>query len=115
MITVVAVAILVDLPLPVPRMHVAVRIQTIIHVRRGMCAPIGMALFPFMETYQPDGIAREPVATGAQIEIIRTDDTDEFDAIPDISVRNRYGDDRCRDLHRDYWRRGLHDYDRPRH
>lgn len=114
MTMVVAVVILVGMSRAMPRMRVPVCIQTIIHVHGGMRAPVGVALFPLMETHQPDGIARQPVAAGTQIKIICANDADEFEAVPNIRVRNRYGDDRRRDLHRHNGRRRLHDDDWPR-
>ena len=54
MTMVVAVVVLVGMPLPVPRVHVPTRIQPVIHVRRGMRAPVGMGFFPSMKTRQPD-------------------------------------------------------------
>lgn len=54
MITVVAVVVLVGMPLPMPGVHVPPGIQTVIYIDRGMRAPVSMALFPSMETRQPD-------------------------------------------------------------
>jgi len=54
MTVVVALVILVGMSLPVPRMYVPTCIQPVIHVRRGMSAPVGMDLLPSLKTRQPD-------------------------------------------------------------
>ena len=69
-------------------MSVGILSETII--ANGVVSPISMVSFPSMETLQPDGITGQPDIAGPQIEIRATNDPDEFDTIPDVTVRNHY-------------------------
>jgi hypothetical protein len=43
-----------------------------------------------METLQPEWFSDQPDIARSQIEILVTNETDEFDTIPDVSFRNHY-------------------------
>ena len=88
MVVVVAAVILVEMLFPVPRMHVPASIHTVMRINDGVCVPVGVDSFPLMETPQPNRIARKPVIAGAQIKILRPDDTHILVTIPDVRIRN---------------------------
>ena len=67
-------------------MSVGIVSETII--ANGVVSPIRMVSFPSMETLQPDWITGQPDIAGSQIEIRATNDPDEFDTVPDVTVRN---------------------------
>jgi hypothetical protein len=59
-----------------------------------------------MKTLQPDWITGQPDIAGSQIEIRATNDADEFNTVPDVTVRNL--DYRWRDLNDWRWRSHYH-------
>ena len=77
-------------------MAVGVATETV--VTNGMAAPIGMAVFPAVETIDAEGIADQPDIAGSEIEILVTHEADVFVTIPDVIVRN--GHHRWCDNHR---------------
>lgn len=67
-------------------------VPAIIHVDCGVRSPIGMKAFVIVEAAEPDLIAGNPDVAGSQIDIAAADETDEFDAVPNIRIRNEdYG------------------------
>jgi hypothetical protein len=80
----------------VARRVMSVSIVTVLHIDGGMVAPVGMNSFPVMKARHANRIERQPDVAGSQIEICTADDTDIFDAVPDISIRNTYFHRYCR-------------------
>jgi hypothetical protein len=67
---------------------VSVKVPSIIHIHDSMGPPIGMEAFVIVEAPETDRIAGDPNIAWPQIHIRATDDTDEFDAVPNVRVRN---------------------------
>ena len=90
-------------------------------IANGVLPPISMAPFPSMETLQPEWFSDQPDIARSQIEILVTNDTDEFVTIPGISVGNHDWllDHRSRsDIHRlrsDIHRTGCNIHHWPEH
>ena len=78
-------------------MSVGVFPETII--ANSVVSPIRMVPFPSMETLQPDRVTGQPDIAGSQIEIRATNDPDEFDTVPNVTVRNHYWLHRRRSHH----------------
>ena len=75
-------------------------------IANGVGSPVTMVSFPSMETLQPERFTDQPDIAGSQIEILVTDETDIFDPIPGVIVRNHYRfhgrhHHRCRSHHHD--------------
>jgi hypothetical protein len=85
-------------------MSVSIGSETVIP--NGMVPPIRMESFPVMEMRQPVWSTGQPDIAGSQVEIRAANDPDEFDTVPDVSVRNL--DYRWRDLNG--WRWRSHDH-----
>ena len=75
-------------------MSVGISSETII--ANGVVSPIRMVSFPAMEALQTVRATSQPDIASSQIEIRATNDTNVFDTIPDVTVRNHYWLDRCR-------------------
>ena len=86
--------------------NTAVGIISETNIASGVASPIRMVSFPSVETLQPDWITGQPNITGSQVKIRAANDTDEFDTVPDVAVRNL--DYRWRDLNG--WRWRSHDH-----
>lgn len=72
-----------------------------------MSSPIRMEAFPVVETRQPDGIASEPDIAGTEVKTGVPDESDVFDPVPNVGVRNFHN--RCGSRSYHYgWRRGCH-------
>jgi len=87
------------------RLFVAMGIAAETVVANGVGAPIGMAMFPAVETVEPEGVADQPDIAGSEIEILVAHETDVFITIPHVIVRNGHhgwgNDHRRRRRHRD--------------
>src|ERR1039458_288252 len=59
-------------------------------IASGVVSPITMVSFPSMETLQPERFSDQPDIARSQIKILITNETDEFDPIPDVTFRNHY-------------------------
>jgi hypothetical protein len=94
------VLLLYRLVMPWLNMSIAIGSETII--ANGVAAPIRMASFPSMETLQPEWFTDQPDIARSQIEILVTNETDVFDTIPDVTVRNHYW------CHYHRWRSHIH-------
>lgn len=70
------------------RLGMSMSISSEAVVTNGVVTPIPVAPFPSMEAVQPAGIANQPHIAGAQVVILIADNTDEFNSVPDIGVRN---------------------------
>jgi hypothetical protein len=60
-------------------------------IANGVVSPIRMTSFPSVETIHPEWVGDKPDIANSQIEILATNETDVFVAIPDVTVRNHYG------------------------
>jgi len=76
------------LAMPWLNMSIAIGSETII--ANSMFPPITMLSFPSMETLQAEWFTDQPHIARSQIEILVTNDPDEFHTIPDISFRHHY-------------------------
>jgi hypothetical protein len=86
-------------PLVMPWLNMSIAIGSETIIANGVDSPIRMASFPSMETLQPKWFSGQPDVAGSQIEILVTNETDVFVAIPNVSFRNHY-------WHLYYWLRG---------
>src|ERR1700733_3818465 len=86
------------LVMPWMNMSIAIGSETII--ANSVFSPIRMASFPSMKTLQPEWFSDQPDITKSQIEILVTNETDVFVAIPGVTVRNHYWP---RWFSHDYW------------
>ena len=59
-------------------------------VADGVFAPVHMSSFPVMKPPQPERFTDQPDMVGAQIIILRSDDTHIFVPVPDVKIRNPY-------------------------
>lgn len=85
------VIVLVDdvVAVVIPKRHVMpMGITAVKVVTNGMGVPIRVDSFPVMKTRRANGIKWQPDVPGSQIVILITDDADEFNTIPDVSIGN---------------------------
>ena len=74
-----------------PWLNVSIAIGSEPVIANGVGSPIGMASFPSMETIQAEGVTDQPDIACSQIEILVANETDVFDTIPGVTVRNHGG------------------------
>ncbi len=77
-------------PRVTPRLNMSVAIGPEMIITNGVFAPIRMASFPTVKTFQPEWVSDQPDIAGSQIEILVTHETHIFDTIPSITVRNQH-------------------------
>jgi len=70
----------------VPRMFMALGIETIFFIGDGVIAPIVMGFLPLMEAAQAIRTQWQPSVVRPQVVILIADDSDVFRAVPDITV-----------------------------
>ena len=89
-----------------PWLVMSMAVGSVTIIANGVGLPVSMLSFPSMETLQPEWFTDQPDIAGAQIEILATHETDIFDTIPGVIVRNHYRfhgrhHHRCRSHHHD--------------
>ncbi|GEM_PF-1426981 len=96
--------------LAMPWLNMSMGVFSVIIIASGVVSPITMVSFPSMETLQPEWFTDQPEIARSQIEILVTNDTDVFDTIPDVTVRNHYWRlyQRCRSHHYHRLRSHIH-------
>ena len=67
-------------------------------IMSGVLAPIRMAPFPTVETIQSEWVGNQPHVAGSQIKILVANETDVFNAVPSILIRNHH-----RSFHHRLW------------
>ena len=70
------------------RCLVSEAIPSEIHVDCGVRTPIGMEAFVFVETRHSNVVARNPDVAGSQVDIPATHETNVFNAVPNVTVRD---------------------------
>jgi len=91
-----------------PRLNMSIVIRPETIVANGMLPPIGMMPFPPVETFHSERFTDQPDIARSQIKRLVADETDIFDAIPGVIVRNhdwlcRHHDHRWRRSHNHHW------------
>jgi hypothetical protein len=79
---------------------VSITVPSIIDIHCRVHAPIGMDAFIIVEMRDPNLVACNPDIAGTQIDISAADETDEFETVPDIRIRDEYDG---RGLHDNRW------------
>ena len=75
-----------------PGRLVSVTIPSVIDVHDGVGPPIGMKAFVIVEAPEADVVAPNPDMVRSKVDIRAAHETDKFDAVPDITIRDEdYG------------------------
>jgi len=59
-------------------------------IASGVVSPIGMTIFPSVETFQPVWPGDQPDIASSKIEILVSNQTDVVDPVPSVSLGNHY-------------------------
>jgi hypothetical protein len=77
-------------PIVMPWLKMSMTIVSVTIIANGVVPPVSMVSFPSMETLQPEWFTEQPDIARPQIEILVTNETDVFIAIPGVTVRNHH-------------------------